>query len=243
MENKDTKQIVGAIILAGAMIAGAILIRGGAPVANNGAKETTSVAVAPVTDKDRTLGNPKAKVAVVVYEDFQCPFCGAVSGLAGESEAVKYLKEIAPDWQPFMPMVMEYVNNGQVRFIYRDWPFLGAESYQAAEAARCAGDQGKFWDYHDYLYAHQNGENKGAFSDINLKSFAKILGLDTAEFDECLDSNKYEASVKEEKSGGDKSGVKGTPKGFILKKNKVIYEIDGAEPADSVKTQIEAALK
>ena len=156
MENKDTKQIVGAIILAGAMIAGAILIRGGAPVANNGAKETTSVAVAPVTDKDRTLGNPKAKVAVVVYEDFQCPFCGAVSGLAGESEAVKYLKEIAPDWQPFMPMVMEYVNNGQVRFIYRDWPFLGAESYQAAEAARCAGDQGKFWDYHDYLYAHQN---------------------------------------------------------------------------------------
>jgi protein-disulfide isomerase len=69
------------------------------------------------------------------------------------------------------------VKNGQVQYIYRDFAFLGTESEKASEAARCAADQGKFWQYHDYLFTHQNGENQGNFSSLNLKLFAKELGL------------------------------------------------------------------
>ena len=246
-ENKDKsnsqKQIAGAIIIAGVIIAGAILLKGdgGAVETNNGVPVTS---LAPVSANDMTLGNKKAKVALILYEDFQCPFCGAVSGLASDTDAIKYLKEkVDPNWTPFMPLVNEYVKKGDVLFVYRDWAFLGPESIRSAEAARCAGDQSKFWEYHDYLYAHQNGENKGAFSDANLKSFAKILDLETSAFDKCLDESKYAQAITDAKTEGIAAGVTGTPKGFILKNGKIVSLIDGAEPASAVKQKIDSALK
>jgi protein-disulfide isomerase len=78
-----------------------------------------------------------------------------------------YLKKADPNWSPsIVGMINDYVKTGKMLFVYRDFPFLGTESFKSAEAARCAGDQGKFWEYHDYLYSHQNGENEGAFSDV-----------------------------------------------------------------------------
>lgn len=245
MQN-DQKGVAGAIIIAGVLIAGAVLLKGSsAPSGNNaGADKVAITALSPINKEDRVLGSEKAKVAVVLYEDFQCPFCGAVSGqLGADSPLIQALKQRDPNWDPFLPTVMEYVNNETVQFVYRDFPFLGAESFQASEAARCAEDQGKFWEYHDYLYAHQNGENEGSFSDVNLKSFAKTLGLDTVSFDKCLDENKYEQIVLDSKNEASSAGVTGTPKGFILKNGKVVNTIDGAEPASTVKQKIEAALK
>ncbi len=237
----SSKQIGSAIIIAGVLIAGAVLLKGNiAPVQNNNGVK----APAPITKEDRVLGNPKAKVSVILYEDFQCPFCGAVSGLVTDSGAIQYLKQkVSPDWTPFMPEIMKYVKNGEVLFVYRDFPFLGPESLQSAEAARCAGDEGKFWEYHDYLYAHQDGENEGAFSDNNLKSFAKILELDSASFDSCLDGNKYEQAVLDSRDEASSAGVTGTPKGFILKKGKVVSTIDGAEGGETIQQKIDAALK
>ncbi|MDO8659873.1 MAG: thioredoxin domain-containing protein, partial [Candidatus Parcubacteria bacterium] len=127
--------------------------------------------------------------------------------------------------------------------VYRDYAFLGPESVKSAEAARCAGDQEKFWEYHDYLYSHQNGENKGAFADANLKSFAKKIGLDSASFDKCLDDGKYTQAVADAKTEGNTAGVTGTPKGFILKDGQIVATIDGAEPLSSVKPKIDSALK
>ena len=112
-----------------------------------------------ISSSDFTLGNPQAKVALVLYEDFQCPFCGR---FFGDSE--KSIRDT-------------YVTNGSVQLVYRDFAFLGPESIKASEAARCAGDQGKFWQYHDYLFTHQNGENQGNFSSLNLKLFAKEMEL------------------------------------------------------------------
>ncbi len=243
MQN-DQKSIAGAIIIAGVLIAGAVLLKGSsAPTQNNGDKVAIT-ALSPVSKEDRTLGSEKAKVTVVLYEDFQCPFCGAVSGqLGADSSLIQALKQRDPNWDPFMPTVMEYVNNGTVQFVYRDFPFLGPESFQASEGARCAEDQGKFWEYHDYLYAHQDGENEGGFSDVNLKSFAKTLGLDTVSFDKCLDENKYEQAVLDSKNEANTAGVTGTPKGFILKNGKVVNTIEGAEPASAVKQKLDAALK
>ena len=235
-----------AIIVAGLLIAGAIYFSSLAPknttINNNGAEVTTS-APAPVGKEDRTLGNPNAKVTLIMYEDFQCPFCEVISGLQPNSSLLQSLRQRDSSWTPFMPEVMNYVKNGTVQFVYRDWAFLGPESIKSAEAARCAGDQGKFWEYHDYLYAHQNGENEGNFSDTNLKSFAKNLGLNTITFNECLDGSKYVQAVADSKDEGLKAGVTGTPKGFILKNGKVVSTIDGAEPLSSVKPKIEAALK
>ncbi|MFA6585809.1 MAG: thioredoxin domain-containing protein [Candidatus Paceibacterota bacterium] len=234
-----------AIIIAGFLIAGAVYFSSdktlNIPTNNNGLAITT---LAPVSKEDRVLGNKNAKITLIVYADFQCPYCGAVSGLLKpNSPAIQYLKKIDPTWIPFMSEVNNYIKNGDVKFVYRDWAFLGAESVKSAEAARCAGDQNKFWEYHDYLYSHQNGENEGGFSDSNLKSFAKNLSLDTTTFDQCLDSNKYQQAVTNSKNEGMTAGVTGTPKGFILKNDKIVGTIDGAESGTTVKQKIDTALK
>lgn len=252
MQNNSQKQIVSAIIIVGFLIAGAILLKGSKFSVskndlNNGIPVTTTT-LAPIGAEDRTLGNPNAKVSIIMYEDFQCPFCGAVTGLELNSSAMKpvmdYLKKNDPTWAPFIPEIINnYVKNGAVQFVYRDFPFLGPESIKSAEGARCAGDQGKFWEYHDYLYSHQNGENKGGFSDPNLKSFAKILNLDTSSFDKCLDESKYAQAVADSKTEATKAGVTGTPKGFILKNGKIFATVDGAESWSTVKTKLDSALK
>ncbi len=227
---KSQTPIVGAIILAGVLIAGAILLRGSStptqqnPNPNNGIPPTGAFP-APVGAGDKVIGNPNAKVTLILYEDFQCPFCG------------KLFKESEENIRA------TYVKNGDVKFVYRDFAFLGPESVRSAEAARCAGDQNQFWQYHDYLYGHQNGENQGAFSDPNLKSFAKTLGLDTVAFNTCLDQNKYGQAVANSKNEGASAGVTGTPKGFILKSGKIVSTIDGAEPFAMVKQKLDAALK
>lgn len=244
--NRDKFSIPMAIIVAGILIGGAIYFSSvkpaNIPVNGNGA---AAITLAPVGAKDRTLGNPNAKVTLVMYEDFQCPYCGAVSGLLPtDAPVMQSLRQGDPAWTPFMPEILNnYVKNGDVLFVYRDYTFLGPESVESAEAARCAGDQGKFWEYHDYLFAHQSGENQGNFSNTNLESFAKGLGLNTAAFNQCLISNKYAQAVADSKTEGDNAGVTGTPKGFILKNGKIVSTIDGAEPLSSVKPKIDAALQ
>ncbi len=235
MENKNTQAIVGAIVLAGVLIAGALLLRGSsAPVAVNipqngvGAPLVTA-APAPLSVKevDRSLGNPQSpnSVVLIMYEDFQCPFCGRFF-----NDSEKQIRDT-------------YVKDGRVILVYRDFAFLGPESEKAAEAARCAEDQGKFWEFHDYLFTHQNGENQGSFADPKLKSFAKTLGLNTASFNSCLDSGKYAQAVADSKTEAAAAGVNGTPKGFILKDGKVVNIINGAEPFTMVKAKLDAALK
>jgi protein-disulfide isomerase len=189
------------------------------------------------------MGNKNAKVTVVMYEDFQCPFCGAISGLEPNSDLVKALKQRDASWAPILPGLKPYIDNGQVLFVYRDYAFLGPESIRSAEAARCAGEEGKFWEYHDYLFGHQKGENEGNFSDDKLKSFAQTLGLNTASFNNCLDTGKYAEAVASSKSEGDGAGVTGTPKGFILNNGKIAGTIEGAESFTAVKPRIDAALK
>ena len=127
--NKDQKPIVSAIIVAGVLIAGAILLRGShAPMGANMPIGTGSgapaVSLAPVDPADRVLGNPEAKVTLVMYEDFQCPFCERFF-----TDSEKNIRNT-------------YVQDGSVQLVYRDFAFLGPESDRAAEAARCAGDQG-----------------------------------------------------------------------------------------------------
>lgn len=141
-------------------------------------------------------------------------------------------------WQPAETnIIKDYVNTGKAKFVWKDYPFLGQESKMAAQAGRCAKDQGKFWEMHNYLFSHQNGENQGTFSKENLKKFAVELGLNTNDFNNCMDSAKYEKAVNDALTYGQSVGVNGTPATFVNGKL-----ISGAAPFSEFKTAIDAEL-
>ena len=130
-----------------------------------------------------------------------------------------------------------YVKSGKVRFAYVHFAFLGQESQLAAEASECAAEQDAFWEYHDFLYENQNGENKGAFNQDNLKQFAGELSLDTQKFNQCLDSGKYTDIVQEETQMAKQLGVQSTPS-FVINGTPII----GAQPFESFQQVIENIL-
>lgn len=105
----------------------------------------------------------------------------------------------------------DFVDTGKIRFVFRYFPFLGTESFRAAEATECAADQNKFWEYHDTVFENWKGVNEGHFSDDNLKRFASSLQLDRAAFDSCLDGRKYRGKVESDLRYGDRLGVNSTP--------------------------------
>lgn len=146
---------------------------------------------------DKSIGLEDAPVVVVEYGDFQCPFCK------------QFVTTVSPQ------IKQDFVDTGQVRFVFRHLAFIGPESLRAAEAAECANAQGRFWDYHDKLFAEQAAENSGAFSQDNLKRFAIEIGLDTGQFDQCLDSREYRTKVQQEILEADRLQVRSTPSLFV----------------------------
>lgn len=143
------------------------------------------------------LGDPNAKVTIVEYADFQCPFCG------------RHHTAVSPG------IIETYVNTGKVRMIYKHLAFLGPESVYAAVASECAADQGKFWEYHDYLFEHQNGENQGAFNKDKLIEFGKTLELDMTRFEPCVTNDETIARVQADTEEAAKFNVGSTPTFFV----------------------------
>ncbi len=135
------------------------------------------------------------------------------------------------------PVLQPYIDSGKVNLVYKHSAFLGQESVWAAQAAECAADQGKFWEYHDLLFDKQNGENVGTFTKENLLSYAKDMGLDMTKFEPCLKNDQTLQRVVEDTNEGRQVGVTGTPTFFINGKPMV-----GAQPAQAFQSQIDAAL-
>jgi protein-disulfide isomerase len=117
--------------------------------------------------------------------------------------------------------IKDYVQTGKVLFEYRDFAWQ-PESNDAAAASDCAMDQGKFWQYHDTLFRNQKGENTGGFSRDRLKQMAQDLGLDTAKFNQCLDSNQHANDVKNSSDSAVAQGFPGTP-AFLLNGQKYTF--------------------
>jgi protein-disulfide isomerase len=132
----------------------------------------------------------------------------------------------------------DYVADGRVKLVFHDLALIGQESLWAADAAECANEQGRFWDYHDKLFENQHGENQGDFTIDNLKRFAEELGLDTQTFNQCLDSGKYEDIVKAETQDALNKGIAATPT-FVIGDQTV----DGPRSYDDLKKVIEAELR
>ena len=166
-----------------------------------------------------TISHPGAKITIVEFSDFQCPFCG------------RYQQTVHPE------LMKQYVDSGQVNFAYMHSAFLGQESVWAAQAAECAADQNKFWAYHDLLFSRQNGENQGAFTKDKLSGFAKELGLDMTKFDPCLTNDETLARVQADTQVAQKAGVRGTPTFFINGQPLV-----GAQPLTAFQTVLSKQL-
>jgi protein-disulfide isomerase len=215
----------GGIAVAAAIVIAAVLI-----FVNRDDTTDTGEAVAwnELPADGRTLGDADAPVEFVVYSDFQCPFC----------------KQF--DEQDLPKVVNTFVADGKVKVVWRPMPIISQqpldapdnESVQAAEAAMCAADQNQFWPYSEALYAAQGAENSGVFTDDMLRQTAADLQLDTAAFNECLDSGEKQDEVAELRQGGIDSGVQGTPT-FLINDQLVSYTMQGY---DRLKDQLQAAV-
>jgi protein-disulfide isomerase len=187
-----------------------------------------AVAWSELPSDGRVLGDADAPVEFVVYSDFQCPFC----------------KQF--DEQDLPKVIENYVADGEVKVEWRPMPIISQapldspdnESVQAAEAAMCAADQEQFWPYSEALYAAQGAENAGVYSDEMLKQTAADVGLDTAAFNECLDSGEKQEEVLALRQEGTESGVQGTPT-FLINDQLVSYTLEGY---DKLKDQLQDAL-
>ena len=132
----------------------------------------------------------------------------------------------------------EYVKEGTLRIEWRDFPYQGQESVDAALAARAAQAQGEFWEYHDLLYANQASGNSGGYSEENLISLAEEAGLDRQRFEEDLRSARYENVVRSDFREGQSLGINGTPTFFI--NDQVLV---GLQPLEVFRRAIEDARK
>jgi protein-disulfide isomerase len=148
----------------------------------------------PPADPALTLGRPGAPVTIVEFGDYQCTNCGAFA--RGTEPA----------------LIRTYVDTGVARLVWRDFPWVDAQSVAAAVAARAAGMQGKFWAYHDYLFAHQfPDEHSGLVTGAYLRSVARRLGLNMTRFDRDVASPALAAAVRADDTFGQQLGVPGTP--------------------------------
>ncbi len=132
----------------------------------------------------------------------------------------------------------EYVKDGTLRIEWRDFPYQGQESVDAAVAARAAQAQGKFWKYHDLLYENQSSGNSGGYSEENLISLAEEAGLDRRRFEEDLGSARYEETVQADFREGQSLGISGTPTFFI--NGRVLV---GLQPVEVFEQTIEEARR
>ncbi|HKC56592.1 MAG TPA: DsbA family protein [Vicinamibacterales bacterium] len=175
-------------------------------------------------DDDPMLGSPDAKVLIIEFGDYQCPSCRM------------FWKDVEPR------LKKDYIDTGKVKLVFRDYPIvqIHPEALLAAEAVDCAGEQKKYWEYHDKVFREQynKGDDLVRFKADDLKKWAKDTKLDQAKFDQCLDSEKYKSEILKDKADGDAVSVQGTPTFFING-----HVIGGAQPYPAFKTLIDDLLK
>ena len=171
-------------------------------------------------------GSDSASVYLIEFGDYQCPFC----------------KRFFDDTEP--QMMTEYVDTGKTKFYFLDISIVGPDSLILGQGSWCADDQGKYWEYHDYMYANQGEENTGWATPEKLKFLVKnIPGLISAEFDTCLDSKKYEQRSTQLSDFSSRVGLTGTPTMFIGDPERGYTKISGAQPYAVFKQVIDAHLE
>ena len=176
---------------------------------------------------DPFKGDKDSKLTLIEFSDFQCPFCA------------RHVRDTLPQLE------REYIATGKLKYVFRNFPIASIHplAFKAHEAANCAGEQGKYWEMHDRLFANQN-----ALGLKDLPNHAKALVLEMPKFQQCVDSGKYAAKIRKDLADGQKAGVQGTPSFFLALTEpndtnlKVLRTIRGAQPYAAFKDAIDSLL-
>lgn len=204
-QRQQRLMIIIGIAIAAVVIAALLIIpqiqKSNAPVG-----EVTPIVSKTLPNPNWTsLGDPNAKVKIDVFSDFQCPGC----------------QYWAMGVEPLV--IEELVATGKAYYTFHNYPFIDdrapmKESDQAANGALCAADQGRFWDYHDIVYANWNGENQGWFTDARLVAFAESVKLDMKAFNACYKAKKFQSKIDEDLLYGKRLGLAATPSIYVNEK-------------------------
>ncbi len=219
--------IGGAVALVVLAVLAVVTLTGGPSPTGGGAGRTSAAPQAQtradvprrVADDPLALGRVDAPVVLAEWGDFQCPFCRLYSTRTEPA------------------LLRQYVDSGQVRVEWHDFAYLGPESVLAARAARAAGEQGRFWDFHTALYADQPAENRGLVTDASLAATATRLGLDVDRFRRDYADPAIAAAVAADQDEGARLGVGGVPS-FVVG-DRLIF---GAQPLSTFQQALDAAL-
>lgn len=236
-EIQNTKQanpylIPGAILLAGALVAAAVIF--GGPVSKPSAVVTkepvgTTEKVRAVSADDHIKGNPDAPIKIVTYSDFECPFCQRFHNTMTE-------------------MMKKYVENGEVAWVFRQFPLESLHPVKAkavAVASECASELGgkdAFWKFSDRYFELTQTNNRTDIEKV-IPQIAKEIGLDTAKFAECAKSDKYDAKIQADIENAIATGGNGTPWSILIGPDGKTYPINGAQPVTSIEQLITIAKK
>ena len=215
------------ILVAGIMISGSVIYSLSLGEPRKGTaqiKETLEEVLVPKIESfDVVLGDPSAKVTLIEFGDYQCPFCG------------KFFKDSEP-------LIREnYVKTGKIKFVWRDFAFLGPESLLGGQAAHCAKDQGKYWEFHDAIMEEEQidgKEHNGNLNEIKFSEMARNLKMNVENFGGCLASEKYKDVGKSAYDSAIALEVNSTPTLFINSR-----KVQGALPYATFKDLIEKELE
>lgn len=229
-KNKRNKGISSRQIIVGGIVVGALLIAFAFIKPSMDSIPSASDVIIPTTvarpsADGLTIGDPSAPARIDVFEDFQCPACKSFT------EEVEHR------------ILTELVTTGKAYYVFHNYAFLDRssatkESHQAAIASLCANEQGRFWDYHDTLFANWNGENQGAFNNNHLVNFATALKLDVNAFKTCLSEGRYADEVQASFDKGNSMGVQGTPSVFV---NEKIVKVGVVPTYEEIAAAVDAA--
>lgn len=191
-----------------------------APSPTPGAVPTPSATAKVDLNKvEHIKGDPNAKITIVEWSDFECPFCG------------RFYEQTLAQIQT------EYIDTGKVKFGYEHFPLsFHPQAQKAGEASECAGLQGKFWEMHDLLF--ESGVQGGVTA---FKSYAGQIGLNQADFDSCLDSGETASKVQTDFKEGQAAGVRGTPGFAIVAADGTVTPLSGAQPFSAFDAALKAA--
>ena len=171
------------------------------------------------------LGDPNAPLTMIEFGDYQCTFCK------------KFFHETEES------IIINYVETGKVKILFKDFIVVGDDSVMAANAAHCANDQKMFWQYHSTLYNNWEGEGTGWASFERLHEFGAMLGLDMNEFSECMSELKWKELVDSSQMDGRTLGVTATPTFFVIDENNNVLKIIGSQHYDVFKDTFDSLLE
>jgi protein-disulfide isomerase len=159
------------------------------------------------------MGNQDAPITILEWGDYQCTFCYKF-----HQDTLDIINE-------------DFIKTGKVKLVFKDFPLNGPDSFLAAEAAYCAQDQGKYWQYHDELYKNWGGERTGWITRDSLDKFGTTVNLDLDKFNNCLNEHKYQEKVISLHEFGKEIGIDATPSFLVFNDEKII-KIRGNQPLE-----------